>query len=134
MKTNLPSRCGKDVFVAVVPTSLHDFSGVRLVLFLSSIRQQTNVVVHVKVEERTRFTASFVDDEVVEGVSLRNEQVSGAREKEMLTAYVWDDQVLFYVHHVVHIHSSQLGELLTRFLEERGDGVTLLALERWLSS
>ena len=42
----------------------------RLVLLPRGIRKQTDVVVHVKVEERTRFSTSLVDNKVVECMML----------------------------------------------------------------
>lgn len=65
------------MLVAIIPTSFHDLSSVRFILFLRSVREQSDIVVDVKVEERSRFPASFVDNEVVEGVRLWGEGVRG---------------------------------------------------------
>lgn len=65
-------------FRAVVPTAFDNFARVRLVLFDRGIGDQTDIVVDVKVEHRTRLAAVLVDDKIVceraeaiGGVSLR---------------------------------------------------------------
>lgn len=42
----------------------------RLILFDGGVREQTNVVMDVKVEKRARFPPCFVDYEVIESVML----------------------------------------------------------------
>ena len=69
-ETHLPPRCREDVLIALVPTTLDDLAGVRLVLFLGGVGEQPYVVVHVEVEQRARLAAGLVHDEVVECVVL----------------------------------------------------------------
>lgn len=58
------------MFVSLVPTSFHDFPGVRLVLFLRCVGKEADVVMDIKVKERSRLPPSFVDDEVIESIVL----------------------------------------------------------------
>ena len=69
-ETHLPPRCREDVLIALVPTTLDDLAGVRLVLLLRGVGEQPHVVVDVEVEERAGLPAGLVDDEVVKGVVL----------------------------------------------------------------
>jgi len=54
---HLPSARREDVLVSFVPSALADLAGVRLVALDAGIRHETNVLVHVKVEEGARLAS-----------------------------------------------------------------------------
>ena len=54
-----PAGSWENVFVSLVPISEQDFTSVRFVLLHTGIANQTHIVVDVKTEERTTFTASL---------------------------------------------------------------------------
>ena len=58
------------MLVSLVPAPLHDFPCMGFVFFLGSVSEESYVVVHVKIEQRSGFSTRFVDDEVVECVVL----------------------------------------------------------------
>lgn len=68
--THLPSRCRENMLVSLIITSLNHLSGMRLVLLLRGIGHESNIVVNIEVEERTRFSTGFVDDEVIKRMVL----------------------------------------------------------------
>lgn len=70
--TNLPSRSRKDVFVALIPTAFYDLASVRFILLLGRVSEQPHIVVNVKVKQRPRLAARFVDDKVIKRVMLAN--------------------------------------------------------------
>ena len=73
------------MLVALVPTPFHDLPCMGFVLLDISIRQETDVVMDVKVEERAGLSSCFVDDEVVESIVLRE------RTRKLLrTVRMWD--------------------------------------------
>lgn len=76
--THLPPRSREYVFIPLVVTPLHDFPGVRFVLFLGSIGEQSDIVVNIEIEKGPRLAARFVDDKVVKCVVL---QVDGQKEE-----------------------------------------------------
>ena len=90
----LPATGGEDVLVPLIPGPQTDLAGVRLVLLHRGVVHQPHVLVHVKLEERAALAPRLGDDEVVEGV------------------VVWDDEVLFDVHELVHTGRLQLVKLL----------------------
>lgn len=63
------------MFVSLVPASFDDLAGVAFVLFLCGVCKETNVVMDIKVEERSRLATGFVDNERVEGVMVRYYQI-----------------------------------------------------------
>lgn len=67
------------MLVALIIAPFNDLSRMGLVLFNSCVREEADIVVHVKVEEWTRLAASFVDNEVVESVVLKICQNSSFR-------------------------------------------------------
>jgi hypothetical protein len=69
--TYLPSRCWKDVLVPLVPTSFDDLPSVGFVFLFGSVVKEPYIIMDVKVEEGTRFSPGFVDDEIVERVMLK---------------------------------------------------------------
>lgn len=58
------------MLIALIVASLHHLPSMRLVLLDTCIGQQTDVVVHIKVEEWPRLSSRLVHDKVVEGVVL----------------------------------------------------------------
>jgi hypothetical protein len=79
----------------------------------------------VKVEQRSRFPASFVYDEIIERIMLRYNQVlliNVSLEGLMLVMTYLD------IHQVVNAHSSELRELLTTFFKKVRYGISLRAL------
>lgn len=98
------------MFVALVPTSLDNLTCMRLILLYCGISEKTNIVVYVEVEQRPRLPTRLVHDEVIKCVVM------------------WHNQVLLDVHQVVHAHTPEFWELLSAFLEESRDVVSLLAL------
>ena len=58
------------MLVPLVPTSLDDFAGMKLVFLNARVGQQTDVVVDIKVEQRAGLPASLIDNKVVESVVL----------------------------------------------------------------
>jgi hypothetical protein len=62
------------VFIPRVIAPLHDFTGVRFILFLRGIGEQAYIVVNIEIKKRSRLAARFVDDKVVECMVL-NESV-----------------------------------------------------------
>lgn len=99
------------MLVALVVRALHDLARVGLILLDTGIVGQADVVVHIKAEQRAGLSAGLVDNEVVEGV------------------VVGDDQILLDVHHVIDADAPQLLELLAALFQELGDGVSLSALK-----
>jgi hypothetical protein len=59
------------VFASLIPASLNNLSGMGFVFLNGSIGQHSNIVVNVKIEQRTGLSTSFVDDEIVESVMLK---------------------------------------------------------------
>ena len=59
------------MLVSLVPAPLHDFPCMGFVLLLGSVGEKSHVVVHVEIEQWSRFSTSFVDDEVVECIMLK---------------------------------------------------------------
>jgi len=109
---DLESRQGEDVLVALVIRSLHHLSCVGLVLFHIGIVGQTDILVHIKTEEWSRLSTGLVDNKVVEGVMVR------------------DDQILLHIHHVVNTDTTQLLKLLPALFQKLCDCISLLALQR----
>ena len=62
----LPAGCREDVFVLFVPPTPNNLTRVRLVLFHTRIMCETDIVVHIKVEEWARLATSLCDNEVIE--------------------------------------------------------------------
>lgn len=58
------------MFVSLVITPFYDFASVRFVLLFGCVREETDVVMDVKVEQGTRFATGFVDYEIVERIVL----------------------------------------------------------------
>ena len=83
----------------------------RFVLLDFRVVYDADIVVHVKVEQRSALAPRFGHDEVIERVVVR------------------DDQILFHVHQVVGARRLQLVEffpqILERLLEQLGDAVSL---------
>lgn len=48
---NFPSTSRENVFVLLIPASLDDFSGVRLVFLNAGIRDDPHVIVHIEVKQ-----------------------------------------------------------------------------------
>lgn len=59
--THLPPRSWENVFIPLVPTSLDNLAGVRLILLNRGVGQQSNIVVDVKVEQGPRLAPCLVD-------------------------------------------------------------------------
>lgn len=72
---HLPSRSGENVLVSLVPAAFNHFAGVGLVFLFGGVRKESDVVMHVEIEQRTRFPPSLVDYKVVEGIVLRDNEV-----------------------------------------------------------
>lgn len=68
--THLPSVCREDVLVPFVPVSFHHLARMRVRLLLGRVVDQTDVLGHPKVKQRTGLPASLCLDELVEGVVL----------------------------------------------------------------
>lgn len=68
---DLPPARREDVLVLLEPPPLHDLARVRLVLLDARIIDDTNIVVHVEMEERTALTPRLGHDEVIEAKVLR---------------------------------------------------------------
>ena len=60
------------MLVPLVPASFDDLPSVGLVFLFSSIVKEPYIIMDVKVEEGTRFSPGFVDDEIIESVMLKN--------------------------------------------------------------
>lgn len=58
------------MLIPLVPTPLYYLPSMRFVFLNSGIRQQAHIVVHIEVEQGTRLSARFVDDEVIKSVML----------------------------------------------------------------
>ena len=99
------------MLIPLVPTAEDHFAGMRLMLLPARVVHQSDVLVDVKLEQRAKFAAGLRDDEIVEGVVLR------------------DDHVLFDVHQLVHGGHAQLIELrpqdVETFLQKLLDCVAL---------
>lgn len=65
----------KDVLITIVPAPFDDLARVTFVLLDRGIRQEPNVVMHVKVEQRSRLAACFANDKVIKTVVMWNDQV-----------------------------------------------------------
>jgi hypothetical protein len=63
------------MFEPIIPRALHHLSRMTLVLFPRRIADEPDVIVHVEVEQGSRLAARLVDDKVVEGVRVRDDQV-----------------------------------------------------------
>jgi len=102
-----------------------------LVTLFRSIVQHPYIIVHIKAEQRPRFPSCLVDNEVVEGVVLRQTamsvQVPPLRNR---ATYMRNDQILLDVHHVVNTGPTQFRELCPAFFQELSDVVALFALFR----
>ena len=72
---NLKSGVGELVLVALVQSLLHHLSSMRLVLLYPRITNHSYIVVHIKMEEGSALASRLVDDEVVEGGRVREDQV-----------------------------------------------------------
>jgi hypothetical protein len=59
------------MFIPLVVTSLHDFPGMGFILFLCSIGEQANIVMHIEIKKRSRLAARFVNDEIVKCIVLK---------------------------------------------------------------
>ena len=81
------------MFVTLVVTTFHHLSSMRLVLLLRRIGKKSNIVVDVKIEQRPRFSAGLIDDEVVESVVL-SKTVRETPQNESLEAYMGYDEIL----------------------------------------
>jgi hypothetical protein len=62
------------VFVPLVITTGDDLPSMRFVFLHSGIREHSNIIMHVKIEQRPRFSTGFIHDEVVEGIMLLHDQ------------------------------------------------------------
>jgi len=51
-RTDLPSRSGKNVFVALIPTAFYNLASVRFILLHGRVGKQPYIVMDVKVEQR----------------------------------------------------------------------------------
>ena len=60
------------MLVPLVPTSFDHFPGMGFVFLFRGIMKKPYVIVDVKVEERSRFSPGFIDNEIVECVMLNN--------------------------------------------------------------
>lgn len=60
------------MLVPLVPTSFDDLPSVGLVFLFGSVVEESYIIMDVKVEEGTRFSPGFVDDEIIESVMLKN--------------------------------------------------------------
>ena len=111
---DLPPRARENVLIPVVPAPAHDLARVTLVLFNSCITHQTNVIMNIEMEKWARLSSRLGDDQIVEGVRVRN------------------NQVLFHIHELVHAASLQLSteillaKLLAGFLQELSNGCAFL--------
>ncbi len=65
---------------------------------------------YIEIEQGTTLPSCFIDDEIVECVMMR------------------DDQVFLDVHEIIDVDASEFGELLTGFFEKGGDLVAFLDL------
>jgi hypothetical protein len=83
---------GKMPVSACVRLSIHP---AYLIPFLCCIVEQTDIVVHVKVEQRSRLASGLVHDEIVKCIVLqRQRQVRRCCGQGNTKAYVWNDQIL----------------------------------------
>jgi hypothetical protein len=82
------------VFVTLIVASFNHLASVGLVLFEGRVGEETNVVVHVKVEEWTGLATGFVDYEVVEGVMLEALSVRISEIEYRAGTNMWNDQIL----------------------------------------
>lgn len=69
-KTYLPARCREYMFVSLIVASFDNLAGMRFILFLRCVCKQAHVVVNIKIEQRTRLSARFIDYEIVECIML----------------------------------------------------------------
>jgi hypothetical protein len=90
-KNHLPPGCREDMLVLLVPAPLDDFACMRFVLLLCSVCEETHIVVHIKIEQRTRFAPGFVNDEVVECVMLWERNVVTDTRNKCAWTYMWYD-------------------------------------------
>lgn len=60
------------MFISLIITSFYDFPGMAFVFLLRRVRQQAHIVVHVKIKQWPRFSAGFIDYEVVKCVMLKD--------------------------------------------------------------
>jgi hypothetical protein len=58
------------MLIPLVVAPLHHFTCMGLILLLGRIRKQTDVVMDIEVEERTRLATRLVDNEIIERVML----------------------------------------------------------------
>ncbi|RUS72947.1 hypothetical protein EGW08_019287, partial [Elysia chlorotica] len=92
----LPPGSGEDVLVPFIPTTQAHFSCVGFKLLYFSIVGDPNVVMNLKIKQRSRFSPGFCDDEVVE------------------TVVVWDDQILLHVDQLVCCDGPKVVELFAQ--------------------
>lgn len=90
------------MLVSLIITSLNHLSGMRLVLFLRGIGHESNIVVNIEVEERTRFSTGFVDDEVIKRMVLdsRTSQMHGTPSNLRQTYMRYNEIFLCYGVHL----------------------------------
>lgn len=67
----LPPGSRENVFVTLVVASFDDLPCMGFVLFNRGVGKQTDVIVNIKVEQRTGLPASLVDYEIIEGIVLQ---------------------------------------------------------------
>ena len=59
------------MLVPLIPAPFHNFTCVGLIFLLRGVSEESYIVVHVKIEQRSGFSTSFVDDKVVECIVLQ---------------------------------------------------------------
>jgi len=59
------------MLVPLIPAPFHDFPCMGFILLLQGVSEESYVVMHVEIEQRTGFSACLVDDEVIECVVLQ---------------------------------------------------------------
>jgi hypothetical protein len=80
------------MLVTLIVTPLYDFACMGLVLLFRGVSKKANIVMNIKVEERSRLSTSLVNDKVIEGMMLV--RIRQNEKKSLENHYMWYDQIL----------------------------------------
>lgn len=63
------------MLVLVIPMSLNNFTSMCLIFLDCTVVDHAHIIVHIKFKQRTTLASSFVDDQVIKGIVVRNNDV-----------------------------------------------------------